>query len=869
MDHWIQRIGWGLGFAGWLATSALVLAQSGDKEGEDQPERVPEDLIPPAPVLSPEDQMATFQLPPGFRVELVAAEPLVNTPVAMQFDHQGRLWVVEMTGYMRDPDGTREQEPVGAVVILSDTDGDGQMDQRTVFLDNLVMPRALMLFQDGALIAEPPRVWFARDTTGDGRADEKVLAFENYATQNDPTLGARSNPEHASNGLMWALDNWVYSANHTTRYRYVDGEWKSEPTHFRGQWGLTQDDYGRLFFNSNSDQIRGDFVPGHYLARNPHLKQPYGINVQLTRDQRVWPIRVNPGVNRGYQRNTLRDDGMLANYTGACGPVAYRGDQFPEEFRNNVFLCEPTANLIRRNILVDQDGQLTATNAYPQAEFLASTDERFRPVNLFNGPDGCLYIVDMARGLIQHRIYLTSYLRSQIESRDLQAPIHLGRIYRVVHEGKPREMATLPAEPDTHTLIERLGHPNGWWRDRAQQLLIDRQDPGAVAKLKQRVLPRNNPLATGRLQTLWTLEGLDQLDLDDIENGVSDPDIQVRVAALRLLEPYLQGNKNEAAHLLLMRRAGFLPSTEQLQLLLTLGQVQTPQAETIMRILLLNGPPTNLRIDAAVSGLRGRELEFLEGMLSDPICGPEKAEHNPLVRRLAQCVIHEARLDRIEKLLDMAARLNSGAWQQLAILDGIASTLPPQVRGRQAPNIRPLEFVRQPEGWRKLKALQDVAEVQKRVETLTPLIRWTGDGSVAQEEVTPLTAEQMASFQRGKDLYPFVCGACHQPHGDGQPGLAPPLRDTEWTLGSESRLIRIVLHGMRDAIMVKGEKWELNMPSFGEALEDDMIADLLTYVRREWGHSASPISEAAVRKVREQEAERYDQWTEAELLALP
>src|SRR5262245_18816806 len=170
-------------------------AQNGDKAGETQREVVPADKIPSAPVLSAEDELATFQIAPGFRAELVAAEPLVQSPVAIQFDHQGRLWVVEMTGYMRNPEGRDEGDPIGNVVILSDRDGDGRMDHRTVFLDGLVMPRALMLVADGALVAEPPKVWFARDTNGDGRADEKIEVLADYATQNDPKLGLKANPE--------------------------------------------------------------------------------------------------------------------------------------------------------------------------------------------------------------------------------------------------------------------------------------------------------------------------------------------------------------------------------------------------------------------------------------------------------------------------------------------------------------------------------------------------------------------------------------------------------------------------------------------------------------------------------------------------
>ena len=777
--------------AGLLLGGSGVFAQSGDKANETQPERVPAHLIPPAPVLTPDQQIASFQLPPGFRAELVAAEPLVTTPVAIQFDHRGRLWVVEMNGYMPNADGTGEREPVGNVVILTDRDGDGRMDQRTVFLGGLVMPRSVMLYRDGALVAEPPNLWFARDTNDDGVCDSKELVASDYAAQDDPKLGDKANPEHASNSPTRALDNWIYSANHTTRYREVAGKWVQEPTHFRGQYGLTQDDFGRLHFNSNSDQLRADLIPGHYLARNPHLRRPFGVNVQLVRDQRVWPVRVNPGVNRGYQPNTLTAEGRLASFTGACGPVVYRGDQFPDDFRGDVFLCEPTGNLIRRNRITEDDGRLTAANAYDRAEFLASTDERFRPVNLANGPDGCLYVVDIARGLIQHRIYLTSYLRKQIESRDLQSPVNLGRIYRVVHTCKPRRAEVLGGRPSTADLVARLSHPNGWWRDRAQQLLVERADPAAVGPLRALVRSGTDTPPLGRLHALWTLEGLGAVDLASLEAATEDTSSKVRVAALRLLEPRLQGADREAARMLLLRRAGFLPGEEQLQLLLTLGEAASPQTDNILRILLLNGPASPLRFDAAASGLGGRELEFVDALLRDPVCGPGKSDHAPLVRRLAECVAVEGQPARIDRLLELTASRKGGEWQQLALLDGILATLPAPARGQAAPRIRPIRFAAEPRGWAALRRTE-IPEVAERVERLAPAIAWEGDGRAPEAPAAaPLAGADLESFNRGKEMYQIVCGACHQPHGNGQDGLAPPLRESEWTTGSEQRLVRM------------------------------------------------------------------------------
>jgi mono/diheme cytochrome c family protein len=744
------------------------------------------------------------------------------------------------------------------------------MDQRTVFLGGLVMPRSVMLFREGALVAEPPRLWYARDTDGDGQCDSKELVADDYATQNDPKLGAKSNPEHASNSPTWALDNWIYSANHTTRFRWRGGtNWQRGVTIFRGQWGLAQDDLGRLFYNSNSDPLRADFVPTAYLERNPNLRQPFGGNVQIERDMKVNTLRVNPGVNRGYQPNQLTADGKLATFTGACGPVVYRGDQFPDAYRGDAFLCEPTGNFVRREKLTEKDGVITGANAHPGAEFLASVDERFRPVNLMNGPDGCLYVVDMARGLIQHRIYLTSYLRKQIESRQLQAPNDQGRIYRIVHTGKARRAETLPAKPSEDALLAKLDHPNGWWRDRAQQLLVESRNAALAPRLREMVKATKTVGARGRLHALWTLEGLEQVDLATLEAATEDPSPEVRAAGLRLIDGQLRGTQREQAMLLLMRRAGFLSGPEQLQLLFTLTTAATPQADTVLRVLLMNGASSTLRQDAAISGLGGRELEFLEGLLSDPICGPEKKEHASLVKRLAQCVAIEGKPSRVDRMLEVASLRKTGDWQQLALLDGLASTVPAVVKGRPAPAVKPVRFASQPKGWEALQRIE-LPQIRERLDRVAPMIAWVGDGKTPVEtKVRELSESEEASFKRGKELYMVVCGACHQPHGNGQEGLAPPLKESEWVLGSEARMVRMVLHGVRDAITVKGQKWELNMPAFNEALEDQQIADSLTYVRREWGNTAAPVSVETVKRIRAETAGREDSWTEAELLKVP
>jgi glucose/arabinose dehydrogenase/mono/diheme cytochrome c family protein len=835
-------------------------AQQGDRAGEIQK---PSDVsVPPSPPLSPEEALKAFKVAPGFRVELVASEPLVEDPVAMAFGPDGRIWVVEMRAYMPNVDGKGEDQPIGRIVVLEDTDGDGKMDKSNVFADGLLLPRAISLVRDGVLVAEPPHLWFMRDTDGDGKSDEKTEVAKDYGNQ--------TSVEHTANGLVWALDNWIYSANYTFRFRSLTEDWKREGTAFRGQWGIAQDDFGRLFFNANEDQLRCDLAPSAYLFRNPNLRNPTGVNVQVIKDQSVWPIRANPGVNRGYRPGQLRPDGTLATFTAACGPTIYRGDSFPAEFRGNAFVCEPAGNLVKRDILTEKDAGITGRRAYDKSEFLASTDERFRPVSAYNGPDGGLYIVDLYRGALQHRIYVTSYLRSQIEQRHLEAPLHRGRIYRVLPESAPRRPAPKLEQASSEELVKYLSHPNGWWRDTAQRLLVERGDASVIPDLQTKALSDTNSL--GRIHALWTLDGMNVMDKKTVLTSLDCEQPKVRATAIRLAEPFLKtGDKSEflprLAALAEKDRAGDV----QLQLAFTLGQVTDPVAEQGMLTVAKNSAANVYIRDALLSGLVVRELEVLEKLLA----GREWREQQPgraeLLTGLARCVFAEHKARRVERLLQLAADQPAGlAWRRLAILDAIAESTPAKAKAKQtAVKVKLLRLAGKPAGLVTLEKSDD-AQVRDRVEKIRSLITWPGQPDFEPEApVTPLTTEQKALFDAGKTFFEATCAQCHQPHGLGQEGLAPPLVDSEWVLGSEHRLTRIALQGAHGKIEVKGRAYDMDMPAFGGAFTDEELASILTYVRRSWEHSAAPVAPDTVKKVRSETAQREEAWTQAELLKIP
>jgi mono/diheme cytochrome c family protein/glucose/arabinose dehydrogenase len=725
----------------------LASAQVSDEPEPKRRRQVPKEVIPPAPRLSPEQALRSFNIKDGLLIECVAHEPLVESPVALQFGPDGRMWVVEMRGFMPNIEGQGETEIPGRIVVLEDTDSDGKMDKKTVFLDNLVMPRGLALARDGVLVAEPPHLWFCRDTNADGKADEKTEIAGDYGNQ--------KNPEHNANGLVRNIDNWVYNLYHTFRYRDGTTNWTREAGPQRTQWGLDHDDFGRLFYTSNSDQLRGDLVPSHYLAgKAPGTKMP-GINVGIARDQSTWPGRVNPGVNRGYEPNTLRDDYRLAKFTAACGTLIYRSSLLGEGFYGNAFVCEPSANFVRRNILTETEGVITATNAYANDEFLTSTDERFRPVNLYSGPDGAIYVVDMYQGVLQHRIYVTPWLRQQIESRGLDKPIQQGRIYRIARVPAQSAPKIRLAPGNGGALVQTLSHHDGWWRDTAQRLLVERRDASTVSSLKALADSATTGVSSKpvhRLHALWTLEGMGKLDEATLEKALGDPHSKIRAAAVRLAEAFLASKDPVAERLRgrVLQLAKDAAADVQIQVALTLGVAPDERAKQTLTAMATNST-FHLARELAQFSLGGRP---------------------------------------------------------------------------QAPKAT------------------NVAKAQ------------------------PLTPEEQKLFDNGKGVYEATCLACHQPHGMGQEGLAPPLVGTDWIAGSRERLIRIVLHGVRGPIKVKEQTYEMDMPALG-VLDDEQIASALTYVRREWGHTYSAVTPDLVKTVRQQTEKREEAWTEPELLKIP
>ncbi|MGE9267661.1 MAG: DUF7133 domain-containing protein [Verrucomicrobiales bacterium] len=587
-----------------LLTSLGSFAQQGNRKGHDNMDPVvPEKLIPEAPVLSVEEALKTFKLDEGFVIEPVAAEPLTDTPVALVFDEKNRMWVCELRGYMTDIDGSEENKPMGRIVILEDSDQDGKADKSTVFLDNLLLPRSIALVKDGILFGDQEKLYFVK-RDGDKPAGEPVVVDADYAKG--------GNVEHKSNGLLPALDNWLYNAKSASRYKRVGDKWVEEATHFRGQWGIAQDNYGRLYHNTNSNWLRGDQVMPNLLQGNPAAKLKVGMDANLG-SNRVYPSRVTPGLNRayiaksnGYDSDTLDPKTFkLINTTAACGPVVYRGTNFPEKMHGWAFACESGVNLVKAVAIEEKDGRLKGSHPYKDSEFLTSTDERFRPVNLFNAPDGTLYLVDMYHGIIQHKTYMTTYLREQTLARKLEGPgLGKGRIYRIRYTKNKLHPTPDLSQADTLTLAKTLGSANGWHRDTAQRLLVEQHDPTA-SELVRKWLSSDNTLA--KLHALWTLEGLGTLNAADLQPLLKADDEHLVASATYAALSLLPGEraKLEIALSTLPDTQAVLPYKAR-----ALASLKSPTADQALADLLDKHGKTKFVKEAAISGLAKTAGQF-------------------------------------------------------------------------------------------------------------------------------------------------------------------------------------------------------------------------------------------------------------------
>jgi putative membrane-bound dehydrogenase-like protein len=578
--------------------------------------------------LSPQQSAAAMRTKKDLAVELMAAEPLVVDPVAIDWGPDGRLWVAEMHDYPSGRDG--KLQPCGRVTVLEDTDGDGKYEKATVFLDNIPFPTGVTVWRKGVLVCAAPDILYAEDTDGDGKADVVKKLFSGFGTDN---YQARVN------SLEYGLDGWVYGScglfggtirsfaggealrlgNRDFRIRPDTGQ--IEPATGATQQGRARDDWGNWFGCDNSTLCRHYPLADHYLRRNPHAAPPAtAVLVPDAADpNRLFPIHT--------QLQLFKLSGPAGRTTAACGLGIYRDDLLGEEYRGNGFVCDPVNLLVHRLRLSPRGSTFAGRRAEDEAasEFLASTDNWFRPVQVRTGPDGCLWVVDMCRYVIEHPRWIPPEDLARV---DVRAGDTLGRIFRIrPRDRQPRPPARLD-RLDTARLVAALDSPNGWQRDLAGQMLLWRGDKTAVGPLE--TLARTSTRAEARLHALCVLDGLSALEPAAVVKALSDSHPGVRRHAVRQAEKRLASSQELAAEL--PKRVEDPDAQVRLQLAYTLGEWRDPRAGQALAALALRYGDDPFLLAAVLSSVHtGTIGEVLTGVFAGR---PGMAPPEELVQRL-------------------------------------------------------------------------------------------------------------------------------------------------------------------------------------------------------------------------------------------
>jgi putative membrane-bound dehydrogenase-like protein len=561
--------------------------------------------LPRFPANEPKDALKTFQIKKGFHIEIAACEPNIASPVALSFDEDGRLFVVEMIDYSE----RREESPhLGRIRMLEDTDGDGVYEKSTVFADNLPWPTAVFCYDGGIFVGATPDILYLKDTNGDGKADLRETVFTGFAEG-----VKRINVQGMLNSFIWGLDNRIHGAtsgNGGVGKSLKHPELKPVDLHGRdfvidprtmimtseaggGQHGLSFDDQGRRFACNNSDHIRLFMYDDRYASRNPYYAMPACLASIAVDGPAAEVYRISPEEPWRVIRTRWRVAGLVSGpiegggrasgyFTGATGTMIYRGDAFPKEFLDNAFVGDAGGNLVHLKILIPDGVGLKAQRPADEekGEFLASSDTWFRPVQFANGPDAALYVIDMYREIIEHPWSLPDNIKKFL---DLNSGNNRGRIYRIVPDGFKRPKQPRLGKASTAELVSTLESHNGWHRDTASRLLYERQDKSAVPLLARLLTESKFPLA--RMHALHSLDGLGELKETDILAALDDVDEVVREHAIKLSEKFF--NRRALAGELVSKLRSLANDSSirvRYQLAFTLGEIaQIPPLATIAK----------------------------------------------------------------------------------------------------------------------------------------------------------------------------------------------------------------------------------------------------------------------------------------------
>ncbi|MBU6401637.1 MAG: hypothetical protein KGS61_15075, partial [Verrucomicrobia bacterium] len=666
--------------------------------------------LPRVPPTEPDQALQTFRVKPGFHIERVAAEPLVASPIALAFDEDGRLFVVEMRDYPEDRD-----QRLGRIVRLEDTHGDGRFDKRTVFADHLPWPTAIACYNGGVFVGATPDILYFKDTNGDGVADVRKVVFTGFAKGRDPL-----NVQELFNGFTWGLDNRLHGVTSGEGGRITSPavpsmeslvlrgqDFAFDPRTLAmvaetggGQYGMSFDDDGRKFTCNNSDHIRLGMYEDRYAARNPWFALPPALESIAVDGPAAEVYRISPEERWRVIRTQWRVAGKVTGpvegggrasgyFTAATGITIYRGDAWPAQFRGDAFVADCSGNLVHRKKLSPDGVGLKAERAPEEqkVEFLASTDNWFRPVQLANAPDGTLYVIDMYREIIEHPWSLPESIKQHL---DLRSGRERGRIYRIVPDGFRQPKPPRWGRATTAQLVKALASPNGWTRDTAARLIYERQDATAVPKLKW--LLRSSPSALGRLQALYALDGLRALDQRDLVRALDDPHPWVREHAVRLSEPCLRSaSVDDPLWTRLSKLAADPQPRVRYQLAFTLGETRRPgRLALLARIVRRDADDAWVRVAALSSLAQGAGEMF--GRLAADERFAKSAGGREFLRQLVRLVATQKQPEAVNTVLDYVTRLSQPDLEfalVLALGDGLqrahSSLAAADTHGRLAP----------------------------------------------------------------------------------------------------------------------------------------------------------------------------------------